>query len=63
MSVQEAVAEDMTDMRALQGPYVAHMNLIAMGKDGNTDGASYRPEKLCVCSPALVAGWLVLLGF
>ena len=63
MSVQEAAAEAMADMRALEDPYVAHINLIAMDKDGNTAGASYRPEKLCVCLPALVAGWPVLLGF
>jgi hypothetical protein len=42
---------------------VAHINLIAVDKDGNTAGASYRPEKLCACLPALVAGWPILLVF
>jgi hypothetical protein len=32
---------------------VAHINLIAMDKVGNTAGTSYRPKKLCVCLLAI----------
>ena len=46
MSVSDAVDEAMADMRDLKDPYAAHINLIAVDKDGNYAGASYRPGKM-----------------
>ena len=43
MRVEAALAEAMVDLRALDDPYAAGMNIVAMDRDGNPAAATNRP--------------------
>jgi beta-aspartyl-peptidase (threonine type) len=46
MGVREAVKEAVSDLLDLRDPYSAHINIIALDKDGQHAGCSFRPEKM-----------------
>ena len=45
LGVTDAVREVVNDLLDLKDPYVAHINIIALDRQGNHAGCSFRPEK------------------
>ena len=45
MDLHSALREAMVDLRALDDPYVDHIAVIAVDRDGEHAGYSYRPDE------------------